>query len=333
MMGAFTDEQMEFAELAAKLFAAPAGDAVVLEEARVGAAKAEFAEVGLPLMAVPEHLGGLGCNELDVVLILEHAGYADVPVPIAETIGVVAPMLARYGTPGQRERWLPALADGRSLGTTACLATGLGSRCGADLALAEHDGRVHVVDLDAIDRTRLVRSPDDTLAALDSSCLAEPSTSVAELRSRAAWVTAAVLNGVSRRLLELSVEHARTRQQFGVAIGSFQAVKHMCAEMAAGIESARPTAWSAARALASADPGSACAARVAKAIAGDAGALANHHALQIHGAIGFTKEHPLHRWLLFGHELESRWGTPVEHHAALGAGAVAGDSIVETFLP
>jgi alkylation response protein AidB-like acyl-CoA dehydrogenase len=300
-MTPFSEEQVEFAALAAKVFAA--------------AATTELAEIGLPLLAVPEDLGGGGLTEVDVVLIVEEAGYADVPVPIAETVGVVAPLLARYGTAEQRARWLPALASGASLGVTVCPATGVGSRRGADLALVERDGLVTLLDRGAA-----------------SSYLEDPAA-VAELRARSAWVTAALLNGVSRRLLDLSLDHARTREQFGVAIGSFQAVKHMLAEMAAGLESARPTAWSAARALAGDDPGSSRAARVAKAVAGRAGALANDHALQIHGAIGFTSEHPLHRWLLAGHELEARWGTPADHHAELGAAALAGGSLVEAFLP
>jgi alkylation response protein AidB-like acyl-CoA dehydrogenase len=333
MTDAFSDEQIEFAELAAKVFAATTKDTVVLDDGYLAAIRVELAEIGLPLMAVTEDLGGLGLDESDVVLILEEAGYADIPVPIAETLAVVAPMLARYGTEEQRERWLPALVSGESLGTSVCKSTGLGSRRGADLALVEHEGQVHLVDLAAVYRDRLSSFSSDTLAATGDACLAEPSASVAELRTRGAWVAAAVLNGVSRRLLELSLEHARTREQFGVPIGSFQAVKHKLAEMAAGVESARPTAWSAARALATRDGGSGLAARVAKAIAGHAGALANDHALQIHGAMGFTKEHPVHRWLLFGHELESRWGTAGEHHAALGESAIASDSLVERFLP
>jgi alkylation response protein AidB-like acyl-CoA dehydrogenase len=300
MTALFSEEQLEFADLAAKVFAGPT-------------TAAELAEIGLPLMAVPEDLGGLGLDESDIVLVLEEAGYADVPLAIAETIGVVAPMLAKYSSGEQRERWLSALANGDSLGTTVCPKTGVGSRQGADLTLVERGDRVYVVAGD--EESELAGAP------------------VAELRARAAWVSAAQLNGVSRRLLDLSVEYAREREQFGVAIGSFQAVKHKLAEMASGVESARPTAWSAARALSSGDPGSGVAAGVAKTIAGHAGALANDHALQIHGATGFTQEHPVHRWLLYGHELESRWGTAGEHSAALGESALAGGSLVERFVP
>jgi alkylation response protein AidB-like acyl-CoA dehydrogenase len=123
MTDAFSEEQIEFADVAAKVFAAATRDTVVLDDSAV---RTELAEIGLPLLAVPEDLGGLGVDELDAVLIVEEAGYAAVPVPIAETIGVVAPMVARYGTAEQRELWLPALASGRSLGTTLCPSTGAG---------------------------------------------------------------------------------------------------------------------------------------------------------------------------------------------------------------
>lgn len=322
MIDAFSDEQTEFARLAAKAFAAFVSEGG--GDAEVAAARATLAEIGLPLLAVPEESGGGGMTETDVVLILEEAGYADVAVPIAETVGVVGPLVARYGSAEQRERWLPALASGDSLGTAMCPSGGMGTRRGADLVLVEHAGRVWVAE---------AGPPDAEGVARAGSALGEPEASVAELRTRGAWVTAALLNGVARRLLELSVEQARTREQFGVPIGSFQAVKHMLADMAAAVESARPTAWSAARALAGADPGSALAAAVAKAVAGRAGALANDHALQIHGGMGFTREHPLHRWLLYGHELESRWGSAAAHQAALGTFAAGDISLVETFIP
>ncbi|WP_159073585.1 acyl-CoA dehydrogenase family protein [Streptomyces sp. RTd22] len=324
MIDAFSDEQTEFARLAAKAFGSLADGVAAPGDAEVAAARATFAGIGLPLLAVPEESGGAGMTETDVVLIVEEAGYADVPVPIAETVGVVAPMVARYGTAEQRERWLPALAAGDSLGATMCPSGGIGTRRGADLVLVEHAGRVCVTEAGALAAGGV---------AWTGSALGEPETSVEELRTRGAWVTAALLNGVARRLLELSVEQARTREQFGAPIGSFQAVKHMLADMAAGVESARPTAWSAARALAADDPGSGLAAAVAKAVASRAGALANDHALQIHGGMGFTREHPLHRWLLYGHELQSRWGSAATHQAALGGFATAGGSLIETFIP
>lgn len=333
MIDAFSDEQTEFARLAARAFASLAGGAAAPGEADVAAARATFAEIGLPLLAVPEESGGAGMTETDVVLIIEEAGYADVPVPIAETVGVVAPMVARYGTAEQRERWLPALAAGGSLGATMCPSAGTGTRRGAGLVLVEYEGRVWLSEAGAPVTDGVARAGTEASAAWAGSALGEPGASVPELRTRGAWVTAALLGGVARRLLELSVEQARTREQFGVPIGSFQAVKHMLADMAAALESARPTAWRAARALAAEDPGSGLAAAVAKAVASRAGALANDHALQIHGGMGFTREHPLHRWLLYGHELQSRWGSAATHQAALGRFATGDVSLVETFIP
>jgi alkylation response protein AidB-like acyl-CoA dehydrogenase len=318
----FSDEQLEFADLAAKAFTSFAGQATPQTDSDLAAMRVELAQLGLPLLAVPEDLGGGGMAEPDVVLIIEEAGFADLPVPIAETVGVVAPMVARYGSAQQRERWLPAIARGDSLGATVCPCGGLGTRRGADFALMEHDDRVHLVELDAGSATISGRT-----------LLGEGEASVVELHARAAWVTAALLNGVARRLLTLSVEYARTREQFGVPIGRFQAVKHMLADVAVAIESARPMAWGVARALAGAEENTGVLAGAAKALACQAGALANDHALQIHGGIGFTREHPLHRWLLYGHELESRWGTAAAHQAKLGRFAVECGSIVGTFIP
>jgi alkylation response protein AidB-like acyl-CoA dehydrogenase len=320
VIDAFTEEQLEFAELAGQVFASLTPAASSPADRELAAMLVALAELGLPLLAVPEALGGGGMGEADVVLIIEEAGYADVPVPIAETVGVVAPMLARYGSPEQCDRWLPALAKGSTLGTTRCPENGLGSRRGAGLALVEREGRVHVVDL-----AEPAPSYDSTLR--------EPEASVAELHGRSAWVAAALLNGVSRRLLDLGVEYARTREQFGMPIGSFQAVKHMLAETAAAIEAARPTAWTAARSFAEGRSAPSVAARVAKARAAEAGRLANDHVLQVHGGIGFTKEHALHGWLLYGHELESRWGDAGAHHTALGRFATECDSLLTTFLP
>jgi alkylation response protein AidB-like acyl-CoA dehydrogenase len=322
VIDAFSDEQLEFAELAAKAFTSFAGQAAPPTDSELAAMRVELARLGLPLLAVPEGFGGGGMAEPDVVLIIEKAGFADLPVPIAETVGVVAPMVARYGSAEQREQWLPAIASGDSLGATVCPYCGLGTRRGAAFALERQDNRVHLVELDA-----------DGATTSGRTLLGEGEAPVVELDARAVWVTAALLNGVASRLLTLTVEYARTREQFGVPIGSFQAVKHMLADMAAAIESARPMAWGVARALASGEDNMGVLAGAAKALACQAGALANDHALQIHGGIGFTQEHPLHRWLVYGHELESRWGTAADHQARLGRFAMECGSLLGTFIP
>jgi len=324
----FNDDQLAFAELAAKAFATVEDH--VETPPGLAELRASLAELALPVLAVPEQLGGGGMTELDVVLIIEEAGYADVPPAVAETLGAVAPMLARYGSEALRERWLSSFAQGESLGTTWCPESGPGGRPGADVALVELGGQVHAVEVAGLPAGPVAEAQ---LAAASTGVLNEPAAAVPELRARGVWVTATLLNGVARRLLELSLEHARTREQFGSPIGSFQAVRHMLADVAVALESARPTAWQTARALAAEEADAGVLARAAKSLANRAGGLANDHGLQVHGGIGFTLEHPVHRWLLHGHELESRWGSAASHEAALGRFALECDSLLATFAP
>jgi alkylation response protein AidB-like acyl-CoA dehydrogenase len=321
--GSFTEDQLQFATLAAKAFGATAEHPGVLGDAEVIALRSQLADLGAPLLAVPEQLGGAGLAEPDVVLVIEEAGFAGVPVEVVETLGVVAPMLARFGSAEQQAAWLSGLARGEILATTICPQLGAATRARPEIALLERAEQVHLVELPAPDT--------DPSTCPSVAALGEPETAVAELCARSAWVTSAYLNGMSRRLLALSVEYAGTREQFGVAIGSFQAVKHILADVAAAVESARPTAWRAARALAEQDPAAGLLASAAKARATRAAALANDHALQVHGGIGFTREHPLHRWLVDGHELQARWGDAGTHEAALGSFAVACDSLLAAF--
>ena len=327
MMTTFTEDQLAFAELAAKALAATSSEATQLSPAGLAGLRNQLAALGLPLLAVPEDLGGAGLVEPDLVLILEEVGYAGAPLAIADTLGVVAPMLARHGTQQQRAAWLPALADGEVLGAALCPDTGLEDQKDAEVVLVESHGRVHVLSVEDLPSNGAVLPSESALSADDATSV------VSEFRARAAWVSAAVLNGVSRRLLDLSLEYARTRLQFGVPIGSFQAIKHGLADVAAGIESARPTAWQAAYSLATNEATASLQASVAKARASRVGALANDHALQVHGGIGFTREHPLHRWLLCGHALESRWGTADAHELTLGRFALQCDSLLAVFAP
>src|SRR5262249_46696008 len=117
---------------------------------------------------------------------------------------------------------------------------------------------------------------------------------------------AARLPGAGRALLEASVRHARQRSQFGRPIGSFQAVKHQLADVAIGLEFARPLLGEAAVTL---TPRDVSAAKVA---------------LQVHGAIGYTQEHDLHLWLTKVRALAGAWGSPAGHRARVMAAIADG---------
>lgn len=285
-----------------------------------------MAEVGLLGVTIPEAFGGIGGDLTDLVLVLEEAGRAALPEPLLEAAAIVAPAILEAGTREQQESWLPRIASGEALATVQLGGAPYALDAGrADVVLLEVDGALHLVP-----RERLVASPvpsiDRGRAIFEVRAETGPDTAlragadaVARASNRGAAGVAATLNGVCLRLLELSVEHAKSRHQFGKPIGSFQAVKHMLAAMHVALEQARPAAWHAAYAIAREAPDAGTAASVAKAIAAEAHDTINRAALQIHGGIGFTWEHDLHLWLNRGLALAPLFGTAAGHRARLAA--------------
>ncbi len=120
---------------------------------------------------------------------------------------------------------------------------------------------------------------------------------VALALDRGAWATAAVLVGLGQRMVELAVTHVSERHQFGVPVGSFQAVKHQLADVHKDLAFARPVVHRAAHSLATGSADRSRDVSMAKALAGDAAWRAGRVALQCHGAIGYTVEHDLHLYL------------------------------------
>jgi len=128
--------------------------------------------------------------------------------------------------------------------------------------------------------------------------------------------TAAVcaeLVGIVQRVLDLSVDYAKTRQQFDRPIGTFQGVQHQCADMLLLTESARSAVYYAAWALSASAPEAARALAIAKAYASDAAREVCHRAIQVHGGIGFTWEHDLHIYLKRARADEALFGDATFH--------------------
>lgn len=119
--------------------------------------------------------------------------------------------------------------------------------------------------------------------------------------------------GVAQKSMDLSVEYAKVRQQFGKPIGSFQAVKHKCAEMLLNLETARSAAYYAAWAVSEQSPDCAQATRVAKAWCSDACRKITGDAVQVHGGIGFTWEYVLHMYFKRAQALEVSFGNATYH--------------------
>lgn len=241
----------------------------------------------------------LGLGWADAVLIFEELGRALVPGPLVATV------LARD---------LPVDARGAVCLVEAGpspLLVAHADQAGAALVLAE-DG-VAVVDTDRLDAEPLER-PVDPLTPLhrierlpDVSPL---DAGAASVRRQGAVLTAALQAGLALRLVELSVDYAKTREQFDRPVGGFQAVKHLCADMYARAELAR-VAVEAAGVLLD-DPGSGDpdrAAAGAKLLADEAATTNGRAAIQVHGGIGFTWELPLHLFLKRAWFHAAEWGT------------------------
>jgi alkylation response protein AidB-like acyl-CoA dehydrogenase len=143
-------------------------------------------------------------------------------------------------------------------------------------------------------------------------------------RGQAALAAEAV--GVAQWALEAGVEHAKTREQFGKPIGTYQAVSHPLATTYAETELARSLAYWAAWCVAEQDPQAPLAAASAKAYASQAAVAACERAIQVHGGIGFTWEHPLHRYYKRALWIEAFGGRPHELRTAVAARLLAGET-------
>ena len=140
---------------------------------------------------------------------------------------------------------------------------------------------------------------------------------VGALLDRGATATSLELLGSASAALDLAVDYAKERVQFGRPIGSFQAVKHRCADMLVDVEGIRSTAYWAAWCLEAGDADQSIAASTAKTWAADASKRVMAGALQVHGGIGFTWEHDLHFWLKRAKAGDALFGNAVAHRAAL----------------
>jgi alkylation response protein AidB-like acyl-CoA dehydrogenase len=289
-----------------------------------------LAELGAAGILVPEEHGGSGLALLDAAIAAESLAWAVAPAPFLGT-AVMAPVaLLTSATPAQRANWLPRLAAGRScLGIAATELVSVREDAGVrleggrlrgkamfvvdagaaqaflvpvgreSLALVSRDATGLSVELlKTIDRTRRVGelvfdgvAPDEWIGGEG-----EAEEGLARMLDAGRVALAADLLGAAERCLERAVEYAKQREQFGRPIGSFQAVKHMCAEMAAELEPARSLVWYAAHSFSELPREAALMAAHAKAHLAEIGTRIARTSTEVHGGIGFTDEHDLHLW-------------------------------------
>jgi len=285
--------------------------------------------LGVTGLLVPEAHGGAGMGMVDMAVVLEELGRAVHPGPFASTAVGAASLVALVGSENDRAELLPALASGDAIGTVALSGASHTRAAEVDGEWRVTGHKTHVPDAVAADSIVVTAaSPQGELGAFvvvrDAPGLAIAATPTVDGTRKFAEIRltdtparrlgtgdatgaiaetidrlgiAAVVDGVgaASRALEMAIEYAKDRRQFGRPIGSFQAVQHLCADMLRAVELARAGAYYACWAADAADPAERHrAATIAQAFAADELYTVGASLIQVHGGIGFTWEHDAH---------------------------------------
>ncbi|MCW2667589.1 MAG: Acyl-CoA dehydrogenase [Frankiales bacterium] len=279
------------------------------------------AQLGLPGLAVSDRYGGAGQTLAAVAVVLEEFGRANVPTPYLSTV-LAAQALALTGDDGLGERVLPRLAAGaraafvlsepdsldvRQVGGAWRLTGTVGhvvDAPSAELLVLPAAGRVFVLEMAApgvvvrplstIDLTRPQATVDLTDAAADAADVPDLASWSADVRAWAVAALAAEQVGGAQWCVDTAVAHATARHQFGRPVGSFQAVKHLCADMLVELELARAVTAAAVAAVDASSPDRHAAGEAAHVVVSEAAASVGRSCVQVLGGIGFTWDHDAH---------------------------------------
>lgn len=301
-----SQDQREIQRTARELLAERARPERVREHTETGrldeALWRELCKLGWPGIAIAERYGGQGLGCVELSILCEELGRAIAPVPLLPSV-LASTAIELAGSEQQRVRLLPGLASGETIGALGSARGGVAELVvgapAAQLLVLVEDGdarvlsseQVEIEPVDSIDPTRpagRVSAPAGAGEALVGD--------VAGGIDRALVAISSELVGVCDRALAMTVAYVKERKQFGVPVGSYQAVSHRCAQMLLDTEKARATTAFAAWAADSDPKRLGEAAAMAKAASAEAGVEVTASAIQAHGGIGFTWEADVH-WL------------------------------------
>jgi len=332
----FTDDQQAIKSTAREFLASRFKPEKVRELAESGEYDSslwdEMAELGWPGIFVDEDHGGQALGVVELVILMEELGYVAAPSPFFSN--AAAGLLVQFaGSADQQAQWLPGVASGEARGTVGVVAGEGSAPLVPDAEMAEF---IVLVDGDS---ASVVSKDDASIERVDTIDDTRPYSrvsasggeglegDVAGALARVAVALSAEMVGLSQKSLEMAVEYAKDRQQFGRPIGAYQAVSHNCAQMLMETESARSLTLYAAWAADHEPESLPVAASMAKAYASDAGFRVPARSLQVHGGIGFTWEHDLQFFLKRGKTDAHLFGTAREHRERVaeltGLGAAA----------
>ena len=343
----FTDDQLALRDSVSRFLMNEAAPEFLRETWETGGGRspelrAKIAAQGVTGLSVPEAWGGLGMGDLVWALIAEELGYYAIPDSLVDTACVAAGLLCTVPEAEPlREQWLPRIADGSArVAIEHPVNPWIADAHLADLLLAFRTGEGGELELHAVPGSGLQRS---SLASIDASrrlallpqplgvstrlLAGAPARAAADATlDRAAFVVAGQLAGLAQRMLDLSVDYAAQRKQFGKPIGSFQAVKHHLADVVTRIEFARPVLYRAALALQRGERHRATLVSHAKLACAEAAWTAARKGIQVHGASGYTWEVDLQMFMKRAWALDAAWGDRAFHKARLADALLRDDA-------
>jgi 3-oxocholest-4-en-26-oyl-CoA dehydrogenase beta subunit len=316
----------------------------------------KLGESGLLAAALPEEQGGAGLGFLTLAGIVEQVGRTAAPVPLLETSVLGALPIARFGSPAQKEKWLPRAATGEVILTAALVEphrepTAPDTRAEKDGSSYRLSGRKLCVPAGTIADLLLVPAAIDggvavflvesSAAGVKQTALATTSQqpeslleldgargellgTQAEGREIVEWIVlrataalCALATGVCSEALRLTAEYTKTRKQFDQPIATFQAVAQRAADAFIDTEGVRLTALQAAWRIDAGLPAEASVA-AAKYWAAQGGSRVVRAAQHLHGGVGVDREYPLHRYYVYARQLELTLGGATQQLRALG---------------
>ena len=310
---------------------------------------AKLTDQGYTGIIFPEEYGGVGLGKVELMLLMEEAGRALLPGPFFSTVVLAGSVLDAVGSPAHKKQYLAPICRGEARATVAILEAGAnwnprdvqltaanGKLTGekffvsdaavANFILVVARNGVFIVDskarglkitpMSAMDLTRKLyvvefkNTPAEELG---------PLTNLPRAFDVASAALAAELVGGMQRTLDITVEYAKTRKQFGKPIGMFQAVQHQCADMYLETESSRSAVYYAGWALEENAADAPVAVSIAKMYASDAGRTVGNRGIQIHGGMGFTWENDLHLYYRRAKASENAFGDATFHRERIAS--------------
>jgi alkylation response protein AidB-like acyl-CoA dehydrogenase len=318
---------------------------------------AKLAEQGYTGIIFPEEFGGVGLGKVELILLMEEAGRALLPGPFFSTVPLAGALIHALASPQHKKKYLEPICHGQARATVAVLEAGAswnlaepetfaaGSKITGEKLFVTDAAVANFILVVAQDGIYAVdaKAPGMTITAMAGMDMTRkiygikfkdtPSEKIgdrSELSKALDIATAALVAemvGGMQRTLDITVEYAKMRKQFGKPIGMFQAVQHHCADMYLETESSRSAAYYAAWTLEENTPEASTAVSIAKAYASDAGRTVGNRGIQVHGGMGFTWENDVHLFYRRAKASETAFGDSIFHRERIARQVIDRETI------